>query len=41
MALLDTFVQVFEFDTRQADDALNRVSKSTDDIIAEMKKAQF
>ena len=40
MALLDTFVQVFEFDTRQADDALNRVSKSTDDIIAEMKKAQ-
>ncbi|AUU35996.1 TPA: hypothetical protein ACKR0U_001225 [Proteus mirabilis] len=40
MALLDTFVQVFEFDTRQADDAFNRVSKSTDDIIAEMKKAQ-
>ncbi|HGN0357019.1 TPA: hypothetical protein ACKRIM_002675 [Proteus mirabilis] len=40
MALLDTFVQVFEFDTRQADDAFNRVSKSTDNIIAEMKKAQ-
>lgn len=40
MALLDTFVQVFEFDTRRADDAFNRVSKSTDDIIAEMKKAQ-
>ncbi|MCT8262532.1 hypothetical protein NBG77_03450 [Proteus terrae] len=40
MALLDTFVQVFEFDTSQADDAFNRVSKSTDDIIAEMKKAQ-
>lgn len=40
MTLLDTFVQVFEFDTRQADDAFNRVSKSTDDIIAEMKKAQ-
>ncbi|HEI9877636.1 TPA: hypothetical protein SMO99_001725 [Proteus mirabilis] len=40
MALLDTLVQVFEFDTRQADDAFNRVSKSTDDIIAEMKKAQ-
>lgn len=40
MALLDTFVQVFEFDTHQADDAFNRVSKSTDDIIAEMKKAQ-
>ncbi|HEK0336925.1 TPA: hypothetical protein SMO76_000899 [Proteus mirabilis] len=40
MALLDTFVQVFEFDTRQADDAFNWVSKSTDDIIAEMKKAQ-
>ncbi|HEJ9580123.1 TPA: hypothetical protein SMN21_000131 [Proteus mirabilis] len=40
MALLDTFVQVFEFDTRQADDAFNRVSQSTDDIIAEMKKAQ-
>lgn len=40
MALLDTFVQVFEFDTRQADDAFNRVSKSTDGIIAEMKKAQ-
>ncbi|CRL63839.1 hypothetical protein [Proteus vulgaris] len=40
MSLLDTFVQVFEFDTKQADDAFNRVSKSTDDIIAEMKKAQ-
>ncbi|MCE9841107.1 hypothetical protein LZ636_15630 [Proteus terrae] len=40
MALLDTFVQVFEFDTSQADDAFNRVTKSTDDIIAEMKKAQ-
>ena len=40
MALLDTFVQVFEFDTRQADDAFTRVSQSTDDIIAEMKKAQ-
>lgn len=40
MALLDTFVQVFEFDTSQADDAFNRVGKSTDDIIAEMKKAQ-
>lgn len=40
MSLLDTFVQVFEFDTQQADDAFNRVSKSTDDIIAEMKKAQ-
>lgn len=40
MSLMDTFVQVFEFDTSQADDAFNWVSKSTDDIIAEMKKAQ-
>ncbi|MEY0016944.1 hypothetical protein AB7W42_19180 [Providencia rettgeri] len=38
MALLDTFVQVFEFDTRQADGAFNRVQRSTDDIIELMKR---
>ncbi|MER1705547.1 hypothetical protein [Proteus mirabilis] len=40
MALLDTFVHVFQFDTQQADSAFDRVQRSTDDIIAEMKKAQ-
>ncbi|SFN98173.1 hypothetical protein [Xenorhabdus japonica] len=40
MSLLDTFVQLFEFDTRQADAAFNRFRRSTDDIIADMKKAQ-
>ncbi|MBV2190231.1 hypothetical protein [Providencia rettgeri] len=40
MSLMDTFVQVFEFDTRQADGAFDRVRRSTDDIIADMKRAQ-
>ena len=40
MSLMDTFVQIFEFDTGQTDDAFNRVSKSMNDIIAEMKRAQ-
>ncbi|MHD0614713.1 phage tail tape measure protein [Morganella morganii] len=39
MSLLDTFVQVFEFDTSQADNAFDRVQRSTDDIIDGMKKA--
>ncbi|ADP12366.1 Phage-like protein [Erwinia sp. Ejp617] len=40
MSLLDTFVQVFEFDTRQADAAFKNVQRSTDDIIDGMKQAQ-
>ena len=40
MSLMDTFVQVFEFDTRQADSAFDRVLRSTDDIIDGMKQAQ-
>ncbi|UWS31118.1 hypothetical protein [Erwinia pyrifoliae] len=40
MSLLDTFVQVFEFDTRQADAAFKNVRRSTDDIIDGMKRAQ-
>ncbi|CDH07553.1 conserved membrane hypothetical protein [Xenorhabdus bovienii str. oregonense] len=40
MSLMDTFVQIFEFDTRQADDAFDRFRRSTDDIIADMKSAQ-
>lgn len=40
MSLMDTFVQVFEFDTRQADGAFDRVQRSTDDIIDGMKQAQ-
>lgn len=40
MSLLDTFVQVFEFDTRQADAAFKHVQRSTDDIIEGMKQAQ-
>ncbi|MDC9591182.1 hypothetical protein PSI23_18275 [Xenorhabdus sp. XENO-10] len=40
MSLLDTFVQVFEFDTRQADEAFNQFRRSTDDIIADMRRAQ-
>ncbi len=40
MSLMDTFVQVFEFDTRQADSAFDRVQRSTDDIIDGMKQAQ-
>lgn len=40
MSLLDTFVQVFEFDTRQADAAFKHVQRSTDDIIGGMKQAQ-
>ncbi|PHM47168.1 hypothetical protein [Xenorhabdus miraniensis] len=40
MSLLDTFVQVFEFDTRQADAAFDQFRRSTDDMIADMKKAQ-
>lgn len=40
MSLMDTFVQVFEFDTRQADSAFDRVQRSTDDIIGGMKQAQ-
>lgn len=38
MSLMDTFVQVFEFDTRQADSAFEKVQRSTDDIIADMKQ---
>ncbi|MTC34941.1 hypothetical protein GKR67_09975 [Providencia alcalifaciens] len=37
---MDTFVQVFEFDTRQADKAFDKVQRSTDDIIEGMKKTQ-
>ncbi|MFS1569298.1 hypothetical protein [Providencia huaxiensis] len=37
MSLMDTFVQVFEFDTKQADSAFEKVQRSTDDIIADMK----
>ncbi|CDG21070.1 putative Phage protein [Xenorhabdus poinarii G6] len=40
MSLLDTFVQVFEFDTRQADAAFDQFRRSTDDIIADMRRAQ-
>ncbi|WP_338885370.1 hypothetical protein [Xenorhabdus sp. TH1] len=40
MSLLDTFVQVFEFDTRQADAAFEQFRRATDDMIADMKKAQ-
>ncbi|HHR6305501.1 TPA: hypothetical protein ACS772_000313 [Providencia alcalifaciens] len=40
MSLMDTFVQVFEFDTRQADKAFDKVQRSTDDIIEGMKKIQ-
>ncbi|ARX35339.1 hypothetical protein [Proteus mirabilis] len=40
MALLDTFVHVFQFDTQQADSAFDRVQRSTDDIIDGMKRAQ-
>ena len=40
MSLLDTFVQVFVFDTRQADAAFKHVQRSTDDIIDGMKQAQ-
>lgn len=40
MSLIDTFVQVFEFDTRQADKAFDKVQRSTDDIIEGMKKTQ-
>ncbi|WP_265494788.1 hypothetical protein [Providencia heimbachae] len=40
MSLMDTFVQVFEFDTRQADSAFNKVQRSTDDIIEGMKQTQ-
>ncbi|WP_272521690.1 hypothetical protein [Providencia sp. PROV202] len=40
MSLIDTFVQVFEFDTRQADKAFDKVQRSTDDIIESMKKTQ-
>lgn len=40
MSLMDTFVQVFEFDTRQADSTFDRVQRSTDDIIDGMKQAQ-
>ncbi|MEX9225363.1 hypothetical protein AB7W86_03545 [Providencia rettgeri] len=38
MSLMDTFVQVFEFDTRQADSAFEKVQRSSDDIIADMKQ---
>ncbi|MEY0428544.1 hypothetical protein AB7V88_01955 [Providencia rettgeri] len=37
---MDTFVQVFEFDTRQAAQAFDKVQRSTDDIIEGMKKTQ-
>lgn len=40
MSLMDTFVQVFEFDTRQAAQAFDKVQRSTDDIIEGMKKTQ-
>lgn len=40
MSLMDTFVQVFEFDTRQADGAFKKVQRSTDDIIDGMKQTQ-
>ncbi|MEM8111473.1 hypothetical protein Q4S27_20325, partial [Morganella morganii subsp. sibonii] len=40
MSLMDTFVQVFEFDTRQADSLFDRVQRTTDDIIDGMKQAQ-
>ena len=40
MSLMDTFVQVFEFDTRQADKAFDKVQRSTDDIIEGMKQTQ-
>lgn len=40
MSLMDTFVQVFEFDTRQADSTFDRVQRSTDDIIDGMRQAQ-
>lgn len=40
MSLLDTFVQVFEFDTSQADAGFNRIDVSIDDLIESMKKAQ-
>lgn len=40
MSMMDTFVQVFEFDTRQADSAFDRVRRSTDDIIDGMKQTQ-
>ncbi|MFB5172534.1 hypothetical protein [Erwinia amylovora] len=40
MSLLDTFVQVFEFDTRQADAAFKNVQRSIDDMIDGMKQAQ-
>lgn len=38
MSLMDTFVQVFEFDTKQADSAFEKIRRSTDDIIADMKR---
>ncbi|HHE6469924.1 TPA: hypothetical protein ACPFI9_002483 [Providencia rettgeri] len=37
---MDTFVQVFEFDTQQADKAFDKVQRSTDDIIDGMKQTQ-
>ncbi|WP_340610881.1 hypothetical protein [Xenorhabdus bharatensis] len=40
MSLLDTFVQVFEFDTRQADAAFESFRRSTDDLLADMRQAQ-
>lgn len=40
MSLMDTFVQVFEFDTQQADKAFDKVQRSTDDIIDGMKQTQ-
>ncbi|MBD2822499.1 hypothetical protein ID852_17810 [Xenorhabdus sp. 42] len=40
MSLMDTFVQIFEFDTRQADDAFDRFRRSTDDMLADMRRAQ-
>ncbi|ELZ5938406.1 hypothetical protein U0L13_000560 [Providencia stuartii] len=40
MSLMDTFVQVFEFDTRQANEAFKKVQRSTDDIIDAMKQTQ-
>lgn len=40
MSMMDTFVLVFEFDTRQADSAFDRIRRSTDDIIDGMKRTQ-
>nr|WP_314265594.1 hypothetical protein [uncultured Moellerella sp.] len=40
MSLMETFVQIFEFDTRQAEDAFKRIRRSSDEMIADMKRVQ-